>query len=86
LLKLRLQSLLGHKKSSNFFQCIFGRFPCLNFALLEQSQKLPAMLAMGLLALGSYSLWLVKEHIAIKSKFSKFLIFFFFSSPPPPPP
>jgi len=25
------------------------------------------MLAMGLLALGSYSLWLVKEHIAIKN-------------------
>jgi hypothetical protein len=35
--------------------------------VLEQSQKLLAMLAMGLLALGSYSLWLVKEHIAIKN-------------------
>jgi hypothetical protein len=39
------------------------------------------MLAMGLLALGSYSLWLVKEHIAIKNYFSNFSIFIFKISP-----
>jgi hypothetical protein len=35
------------------------------------------MLAMGLLALGRYSLWLVEEHIAIKNYFSNFSIFIF---------